>query len=172
MINDLLNVSLITTGKLDLELTETNITALVRDITAEFSESLAGDGNSLTLTADQDVVSVVDKLRLEQVMSNLISNSIKYGNHKPIEVVVKKEKSLIKIAVIDQGNGIPESEQERIFALFERIGEGNGTRGFGVGLYISDQIVRAHNGRIKVKSQLNSGSTFTVELPIEKTLSA
>lgn len=168
MINDLLNVSLITTGRLNLEVEKADLSLIVKQVTEEFTEKLKKDGYKLSIDAKEPVWAQVDRLRIEQMITNLLSNAIKYGNRKPIEVRVEKENSHATISVVDQGIGIGNKQKERIFALFDRgLAGNNNHEGLGVGLYIANQIVKAHNGKIKVESKQNEGSTFIVELPLK-----
>lgn len=168
LINDLLNVSLITTGKLNLERGKADLVTIVKEVVDEFSEKLDKGGYSVKLEADDNIEAWVDKLRIEQMITNLLSNAIKYGRNKPIEVSLKGNDSWAKLIVKDQGIGIQSSQKEKIFELFERGVVNHSYKGLGVGLYIANQIVRAHNGTIKVESKPNVGSTFTVELPLKQ----
>lgn len=168
MINDLLNVSLITTGKLHLELSEENFMEIVKEVVNEFSEKLEKEGIPLLIEGDEDIMIKVDKLRMEQVITNLVMNAIKYGNGKPIDIKVRKNNHHAKISITDYGIGIASDQKERIFNLFERGIHDNSVKGLGVGLYIARQIVKAHQGSIHVDSDGASGSTFTVELPISQ----
>lgn len=167
MINDLLNTSLITTGKLDLEMKEADLTALVREVTSEFSEKLEKDGYKLSLKAEKSIPVVIDKVRIEQVVTNLLTNAIKYGNGKPIDIEVTNGGKTAKVIVKDRGLGIDSKYKDHIFGLFGRGIEDKSYKGLGVGLFISNHIVRAHNGRITVDTRLSRGSTFTVELPLK-----
>jgi len=166
MISDLLNVSLITTGKLNLELSKENITAIVEEVSNEFTEKMAKDGYEFQLIAPESIEMSVDKIRISQVLTNLISNSMRYGNGKPIEVTVKRKNNVAYIIVKDHGLGIEKEAQEKIFKLFERGNPKNGIKGLGVGLFICNQIVKAHGGTITVNSEVDNGSVFTVALPI------
>ncbi len=168
MINDLLNVSLITTGKMKLEKKEENLAEIVKEVVNEFNERFQKENILVTLNIEKSSISVpVDKIRIEQVLSNLITNAIKYGSGKPIEIKVDRGSSKASVAVIDQGIGIPGDQIERIFSLFERGSNGKALEGLGVGLFIASQIIRAHNGKIKVKSTPAKGSEFIVELPFK-----
>lgn len=169
MINDLLNISLITTGRLNLEIHEENLSAIVKEVVEEFSEKLEKDGYILHLEADETIKIWADKLRIEQVIANLISNAIKYGNSKPITIKITKDASFAQIIVQDHGIGIRADQQDRVFALFERGVSNSSHKGLGVGLYIANQIIKAHNGVITLESKPHAGSVFTVELPLKKT---
>lgn len=166
MINDLLNVSLITTGKLELEKEKFDLSRTVRDVVNRFTEKLDKEGYVLKLDASKEVVGVWDKLRVEQVITNLLTNAIKYGDKKPIKVAVTNSGSSGKILVKDQGIGIPDNLQKKIFEKFERAVTSSQFQGTGVGLYITNQIVKAHKGKVHLQSKAGQGSTFIVELPL------
>jgi signal transduction histidine kinase len=168
MINDLLNVSLITTGRIDLVTEDVDLSQLVNDVVDRFSEKAKKEGYEIKVKTEENVIGTFDKTRIEQVVTNLLSNAMKYGEKKPIAITVHKHNSTGKITIKDQGIGIPEAQQERVFELFERAVPNHDYKGLGVGLYISSQIVKAHNGKIHVESELHEGSTFTVELPLKK----
>lgn len=168
MINDLLNVSLITTGKLDLELEELDLTELVRNVLEDFSQKLEKDNYEVILNAGEPVVGKWDKVRIEQAVSNLISNAIKYGKKRPIHITVSKKETIGRMVMRDEGIGIPASELKRIFALFQRAVSPNDYKGLGVGLYITNQIVKAHGGHLAVTSKEGKGSTFTMDLPLHE----
>lgn len=166
MINDLLNVSLITTGRFDLELEDTDLKEIVSEVIDRFSEKLEKEGNELFFSADVSVQIRCDRVRIEQVISNLISNAIKYGNNKPITITVSKKQRHGIITVEDQGIGIPKEKRDLIFGRFKRAVADSSYKGLGVGLYICQQIIAAHNGTIAVKSKENQGSRFVVTLPL------
>jgi signal transduction histidine kinase len=166
MINDLLNVSLVRTGRLDLEKESADLGQLVKDVSERFSEKAEREGSPIRLRAQEKVVGNFDKLRIEQAVTNLISNAIKYGDHEPIDIKVEKHGNSAKIIVSDQGIGIPKDLQERIFERFERAVSNHNYKGLGVGLYITQHIINTHNGRITLQSRPNAGSTFTIELPL------
>lgn len=168
MINDLLNVSLITTGRLDLNIEKTDLKKLVEEVKTSFDERLANEQYTLTVDAPEPVWGKWDKIRVGQVVANLISNAIKYGDHKPLLLRVYKDGKTAKIVVKDHGIGIAPEQQKQIFALFDRGNTTAKAKGLGVGLYITNQIITAHKGTIQVDSKPKDGSTFIVSLPIEQ----
>jgi len=95
----------------------------------------------------------------------LLGNAIKYGSGKPIEVSVEEQSGIARLTVRDHGIGIPPEDKERIFGRFERAVSERHYGGFGLGLWITHQIVRAHGGQIAVTTAPGAGSAFTVELP-------
>jgi len=111
-------------------------------------------------------VGVWDRLRIESVVANLVSNAVKFGEGKPITVAVSSDGLVARLAVTDQGIGLSPEQQRRIFEKFERAVSERQYGGFGLGLWIVRQIVEAHEGSILVASEMGKGSTFIVELPI------
>ncbi len=167
MVNDLLDLSLITTGKIELEVEETNISTLVEDVAEKFVSRLP-DKNQLVLAIKANVKGYCDKVRLEQAVVNLISNAIKYGNNKPVTIQVDTTNTSAQIAISDQGIGIPVEQQKRIFNRFERAVSSRDYKGLGVGLYITYQIIKAHKGKIYLKSKPNNGSLFVLDFPLKQ----
>lgn len=168
MISDLLNVSLITTGKFNLELGKTDLTAIVKDVSERIPQTLNKADYPLTLEVAESIFGRWDKVRIEQAVVNLVSNAIKYGNNKPVAITVKKSNGIARVAVKDNGIGIAEADKKKIFARFQRGVSSKDYQGLGVGLYITNQIICAHKGSIKVESRVGRGSTFIIELPIHK----
>lgn len=168
MINDLLNISLITTGKLDLEKEEVNLAQLTKDVVERFAERAEREGSPIEFLSEKNVIGDWDKLRIEQAVTNLITNAMKYGDNKPITVAVGRANGMGTITVSDRGIGIPEDRQERIFERFERAVSNHNYKGLGVGLYITHHIVRTHQGKISLRSKPNDGSSFTIELPLRQ----
>jgi signal transduction histidine kinase len=167
MINDLLSTSLITTGNLQLVYEKVDLDAVVADVIEEFSTRIQREGYELTYSKQESITGQWDKIRIEQAVSNLISNAIKYGDRKPIEVAIKKENNSALIIVKDHGIGIAKEQHEKIFGLFERAVSPTEYKGLGVGLYITKQIVKAHGGSISLSSKVGKGTTFTIKLPLQ-----
>jgi len=113
-----------------------------------------------------------DSLRMEQVISNLLTNAIKYGRGKPIELTISNDKSVARISIRDSGSGISKADQARIFNRFERAGSIGSFGGLGLGLYITRQIVAAHAGTIGIESDVGEGATFIVDLPLKNVFSS
>jgi PAS domain S-box-containing protein len=168
LIDSLLDVSRITSGKLILTQEELNLSELVPEVLERYQDQLKKANYETHVSIEPNIDLFVDRLRIEQVLSNLITNAIKYGNAKPIEIQVSATEDVAKIIVKDQGIGIKQEDQSRVFNRFERAVSATHFGGLGLGLYITHQIVHAHGGRIRVESEINQGSTFIVELPIKK----
>jgi signal transduction histidine kinase len=166
LVSDLLDVSRIHAHKLTLNLERVDLRELVADVAERFSEEYAQAGVRLDLAPCPRVVGVWDRSRLEQVVLNLLSNALKYGSGKPVRLEVTVDGEGARLFVKDEGLGLREEDRARIFERFERAISANEASGLGLGLYISREIVEAHGGRITVESQLGTGSTFTVTLPL------
>jgi PAS domain S-box-containing protein len=165
LVDRLLDVSRIVSGKLVMEEEELDLAALVAQVVEDFREPAARAGSDLGLTSPSQVTGTWDRARLEQVVINLLSNAIKYGAGKPIAVELAATEAGVRLTVTDQGIGIPAESVERIFGRFERAVPIQHYGGLGLGLYVTRNIVEAHGGTIRVESVQGQGSTFTLDLP-------
>jgi signal transduction histidine kinase len=160
----LLDVSRITAGPLELAREDLDAAALVRDAVAHLAEEAAEVGSAIALVAPEPVPLHGDHARLDQVITNLLSNALKYGGGQPIDVGVRAAGGRVVITVRDRGIGIAPEDQARIFGRFERAVSARNYTGLGLGLWIVERIVVAHGGCIAVDSTPGEGATFTVEL--------
>jgi predicted ATPase/signal transduction histidine kinase/tRNA A-37 threonylcarbamoyl transferase component Bud32 len=165
LIEDLLDVSRINSGKLTLRLEKFDLADLVTEICERFAEQLATAQCEVTLHLEP-AEGFWDRLRLEQVVSNLLANSMKYAAGKPVHLSVVLQDRGVHLCVADKGIGIAEAYQEKIFNRFERATLSKNIGGLGLGLYISRQIVLAHGGDITVTSQVGIGALFDVYIPL------
>jgi PAS domain S-box-containing protein len=165
LVGDLLDVSRIETGRLRLDVADVELGALVREVVERLEVDLARTRCTLSIGASGPVNGRWDRSRLDQVVTNLLSNAMKFAAGKPIEISICAERGVARLAVRDTGIGVNEERQERIFDRFERAASVEHYGGLGLGLYISRRIVEAHGGTIRVESEPGAGSTFTVELP-------
>jgi len=113
-----------------------------------------------------------DEFRIEQVIVNLLTNALRYGNGRPVEVSIHETDTTVRIDVRDQGRGIDPGDMERIFEPFERGVATGELKGLGLGLYISRQLAASHGGKLTVASEVGKGSTFTLVLPCTDKLTA
>ena len=164
LVDLLLDVSRMTRGPIELKRTSVDLAELARELLARTADELAAGGVAVTLDAEP-VLGEWDPARLEQVVGNLLSNALKYGNRKPVHLKVWREGAFAMLTVTDTGLGVPASEHRRIFERFERAHSG-GQSGMGLGLWIVREIVDAHGGSISLASVPDQGSTFTVRLPL------
>ncbi|OFX24221.1 MAG: hypothetical protein A2V77_01640 [Anaeromyxobacter sp. RBG_16_69_14] len=165
LIGELLDVSRIESGRPELDLSEVDLGTIVREVAARFEPELAGARCRISIRCTGSVVGRWDASRLDQVVTNLVGNALKFGAQRPIEIDCTQEAGVARLAVRDHGIGVDPAHQARIFERFERAVSSWNYGGLGLGLYISRRIVEAHGGTINVESQLGAGSTFIVELP-------
>ncbi|PYC19659.1 hybrid sensor histidine kinase/response regulator [Pseudomonas mosselii] len=166
LVEDMLDVSRIRTGKLSIRPRTFDLGQLVRGLVENFAAQAGAVGTPLELQRCDALLGEWDEFRIEQVVANLLSNALRYGDRKPVQVRVFEAGDMACVQVQDHGIGIDAQHLQRIFQQFERVAAQQATGGLGLGLYISEQIVLAHGGRIQVDSQAGVGSTFTVHLPL------
>ncbi len=165
LIDHLLDVSRITAGQLVLEPANCDLSEVVRESVERFAEEASRAGVELQMRLEPGVKGTWDSFRLEQAVTNLVSNAIKYGDGKPVEVVLETNPRGARLIVRDNGIGIAEKDLRRVFEPFQRSTMVRSFSGLGLGLHITSQIVRAHGGELRVKSKLGEGSSFVVDLP-------
>jgi signal transduction histidine kinase len=165
LIDSLLDVSRISSGKFNLEMKDMDLSVVVREVIEGYSAELSKSNCPIEVRVTTPILGRWDPLRIEQVLLNLLSNACRYGAGKPIEVTARATDYGAEIRVRDHGPGIAPNDQKRIFDRFERASSIHSYGGLGLGLYITRQIVEAHGGSIRVESILGQGSTFFVELP-------
>lgn len=162
----LLDVSQLAAGPLELDREELELGGLAREVMDDLRLEAEHARAPLELEADAPVVGRWDRLRLEQVVWNLVSNALKFGAGRPVRVAVERRERSALLVVKDRGIGVAPEDQARIFGRFEQAVGRRAHGGSGVGLWIVRTIVEAHGGTIGVKSAPGAGATFTVELPL------
>lgn len=163
----LLDISRLASGKLQLEPERLDLARLLRDIAEEFAEAARYAGVPITVAAPDSLAGIWDRLALEQIVDNLVSNALKYGGRTPVEICVRVQETQVHIQVRDHGGGIPGADRQRIFQRFERaVGQGERRSGFGVGLWVVRQLTEAMGGTILVEDAPGGGALFTVALPL------
>ncbi|HWD30460.1 MAG TPA: hybrid sensor histidine kinase/response regulator [Pseudomonas sp.] len=170
LIEDMLDVSRIRTGKLSIRPSQFDLTRLVGGLIENFAAQAAAADSTIEFKIETSLIGVWDEFRIEQVVANLLTNALRYGAKHPVQVRAFEQQQSACIEVRDQGIGISAQNQRRIFQQFERVDSNQGTAGLGLGLYISEQIVLAHGGSIEVESIEGQGSTFTLRLPLTEAL--
>ncbi|WP_158501506.1 PAS domain S-box protein [Vitiosangium sp. GDMCC 1.1324] len=166
LVEDLLDVSRIAEGRLQPRLEEMDLAALAQEVVSRFELQAATAGCPLELHAPRPVMGQWDRLRLEQVLVNLVDNALKYSPGRPVSLRIETRGDKAVLHVRDEGIGIPHEHQSRIFERFERAVSERHYGGLGLGLFITRQIIRAHGGDIRVESTPGVETTFTVELPL------
>jgi len=166
-IEQMLDVSRLEKGGLDLQVAEFNLSELVSEVVREYSFGSEQAGGKIHLQAERGVMVKLDLFRIERLVGNLLSNAIKYGDGKDIDVGLSKlgsDKALLTVR--DRGIGIAPELRERIFEKFERAVSASNISGLGLGLFIVKTIVDLHGGTIKVEEAQPKGTIFSVELPV------
>jgi two-component system OmpR family sensor kinase len=176
LVEILLDITRLRAGPLKLKREKVDLSALARDTVEGLAEQLRVSRNELTVQTDGPIEGQWDRVRIQQAITNLLTNAIKYGEGKPITLTVAHDGpgKDVEIVVKDQGPGIRRRDQGRLFKRFERLntGDGNARGGLGLGLYITRQIVEAHGGTVRLDSRPGAGSTFTCTLPLSSEPSA
>ncbi|WP_158502099.1 AAA family ATPase [Vitiosangium sp. GDMCC 1.1324] len=165
LVDDVLDVSRLHAGRLELYLERVDLVAVVADVMERFDESIVQSGSQVDVRADAAVVGLWDRSRLDQVVANLLGNALKFGEGKPIELSIARRGGSAELAVVDHGIGISPERLPHIFERFERAVPTRHYGGFGLGLYIVRSITEALGGSVHVESTPGQGSTFTVVLP-------
>lgn len=171
LVDQLLDVSRLSEGRLRLEPRTTDLVPLATEIAARFHDEATRRGSPITLRAPAALSGQWDPDRLDQVITNLVSNAVKYGAGAPITLelarVSRPAGDVARVSVSDRGVGIAPVDQQRLFQRFERAASSRNFGGMGLGLWIVKQLVEAHGGTVTVASQPQQGATFVVELPLE-----
>lgn len=164
LVQVLLDVSRIQSGQFNFTFDKVNVSDMVNDVIDRHKELLQSYSCHLSVKNSDNISVIWDKTRMEQVITNLINNAVKYAPGK-IEVAVQEDINHVKISVKDYGAGIPGDKIHRIFDRFERANSPESVSGLGLGLYIVKQIIEGHHGKIEIESKVNQGSCFAVIVP-------
>jgi signal transduction histidine kinase len=170
LIDDLLDLGRIRSGQLELELTSFDLCDLVREVSAQMEVQAAGTGSKLKVETHGPVVGHWDRERLNQVVTNLVGNAVKYGQGRPVLIRAGADRQRrARLQVSDSGPGIAPEMQARIFEPFKRVARSGQADGLGLGLFIVRSIVEQLGGAVNVNSRPGAGATFVVELPLQVT---
>jgi PAS domain S-box-containing protein len=175
LVNDILDLSKIEAGKLELEIQPASFPALIQDLFVTVRPLADEHGSELALeySGEASVTIITDPRRVRQILLNLLSNAIKFGEGKPITVCCKPlEDGGVEVDVTDLGIGIPDEDREKIFDEFVQLSQPNQHQGTGLGLPISRRLAKLLSGSLEVESRVGEGSTFTLLLPAKVTDSA
>jgi len=166
LIDDMLDVSRLRTGRLAIAAKPSDLVAIAARVVDSLAEQICAGGSPLSVDAPPQLYVMCDEFRIEQVLTNLLTNALRCGRGQPVHVNIAPQDGMAVLTVRDGGIGIAPEDHERIFAQFERAEGARHAPGLGLGLYIARQIVEAHGGRIEVRSAPGQGSTFAVRLPL------
>lgn len=166
LLDDMLDVSRVRTGRLAMNPKPYDLAEVARRCVEAIGEQAAASHVEVTLSAPEQLPMHGDDFRIEQVITNLLTNALRYGEGKPVAVSVGSGDGQAFVSVRDQGMGIAPADQARIFQQFERTEGSAQVPGLGLGLFIARQIVEAHQGRLDVHSELGRGSEFVLVLPL------
>ncbi len=166
LVDNLLDATRIRAGKPELKLEQFDLGELTKEVVHRFAE-LHPD-ILLTVRVNGTAAGIWDRFWIDQAVSSVISNAVKYGLRKPVTVVVSVEGRKACVAVQDQGVGIAPGDSERIFERFERAVSQSNTEGLGLGLWIAKRVVEAHGGLIIAEGQGGQGAVFTIQLPLSR----
>jgi signal transduction histidine kinase len=176
LIDDMLDVTRMRRDALSIQTKPVDLAELSRAVVENLHQQAEAAGSTITLEAPAELRGVWDEFRIEQVLTNLLTNALRYGGGKPVEMVVRQvddNGGMAQVAVRDQGIGIASADQGRIFEQFERTADSHKhAAGLGLGLYITRKIVSLHGGHIGVQSAPGEGSRFVVDLPLDATNTA
>ncbi|MBD0319829.1 MAG: response regulator [Gemmatimonadetes bacterium] len=167
LVNDILDLSKIEAGKVDLEIQTATFPDVIQDLFITVRPLADEHGSELALDPCPDPVTVVtDARRVRQILLNLLSNAIKFGEGKPITVLCRaRDEGGVMVSVIDRGRGIPEEDRDKIFDEFVQLQQPDPQQGTGLGLPISRRLAELLEGSLVVESRVGEGSTFTLSLP-------
>ncbi len=166
LVDDLLDVSRVASGRFELVPTEADLAQITRDVADSFSHEAQLLGMELRVHAPPALVGAWDIPRLEQILSNLLGNAIKYASGKPVDVSVGEQgKDEVLVRVEDRGPGVPPEDAEKIFMRFERASATRHFSGLGLGLYVARELTHAHGGKISVSPREGGGASFQLRLP-------
>jgi PAS domain S-box-containing protein len=166
LVDTLLDVSRIHAGKLEIHREDVDLAAIARDVATQFADEAARHKTTISVDGDASVVGSWDGFRLEQIVTNLVSNALKFGEGRPVSLSLTTDGTTARLVVRDRGVGIRPEVRSRLFERFSRGVSARHYGGLGLGLYITRVLVEAHGGRIDVTSEPGEGSSFIVELPV------
>ncbi len=166
LVNGVLDAIAVTTTGIDFLLADEDLSVVTRAVVERLRAEASRAAAKVTLVAPEPVIGRWDGQRLDQVVSALLSNAVRYGAGKPVTVTVERRGELAVLSVRDEGIGIAPDQVAGIFGRFDRAGAHRHYGGLGLGLYVARAVVARHGGTIRVSSRSGQGSTFVVELPL------
>jgi signal transduction histidine kinase len=167
LINALLDVSRIGARRLDLQLEQVDLVEVTNDVLTRLRDEATRQSVPLRLQAPSALMGQWDRSRLDQILTNLVTNAIKYGQGKPVDILLGSAGDCAEVRVVDHGIGVDPEQRERIFGKFERAASQRNYGGLGLGLWITRELVELMNGQVRVEGTPGHGATFIVTLPCE-----
>jgi len=161
----LLEITRLNAEKIQLQPSPFDLCELIRECVRKYEQMASRAGSPLHCLVEQPVFGTWDRMATEQVLDNLVSNAIRYGDSKPVNLDLTADEHRVEVRVVDRGIGIAPAERTRIFERFEQGSGAPRSGGFGIGLWLSNKLVRAQGGELQVESEVGQGSTFIVSLP-------
>lgn len=168
LMDNIVDVTRLRLGKLDIKRTKTNITSIMMNVLTKHKDQIRIAGNHVSFIHDGDIIGYWDQTRIEQLFTNFLSNSLKYASGKDIRIEMRIKGDHLHYVIEDDGPGIPVGLQNKIFERFERATDSKKISGLGLGLYVARQIVEAHKGEISLESSKGKGARFGVVLPVKQ----
>jgi signal transduction histidine kinase len=167
LVEDMLDISRIQAGKLRLRKERIDLCRLVRSTVERYQSQLQSAGIKTRIEASSSPEVFADPFKIEQVITNFITNAIRYAPNGPLNITISQGGGTAKVIFQDSGPGIPPENHAKVFQRFERLVSANEVSGMGLGLYIVKEIIEAHGGRVVLHSELGKGAAFVMILPSE-----
>jgi PAS domain S-box-containing protein len=168
LINDIIDLSKIEAGKVELAIEEFDLSTIVQEVKDSFTVAVAEKGLKMPLKMPDRLVIESDERRVKQVLVNLVGNAVKFTDEGEIEIKAARMDGMVEVSVSDTGIGIRKEDMDRLFKPFSQVpSEDRAKEGTGLGLYLSKKIAELLGGEIKAESELGKGSVFTFTLPLK-----
>ena len=165
LVDSLLDITHLATGEMDVELEELDVGVVLAEVIERYQAELRSAGCTVRLERGPSLTGHYDRLRLEQIFSTLLSNAVKFGARRPVQIGVTSDGDTVEVRVRDEGIGVLAEDRERIFDRFARAVSGRNYGGFGMGLWIARQAARALGGEVRIEASTSAGASFLVTLP-------
>jgi signal transduction histidine kinase len=166
LVERVLDVGRMASGRLEIQREAVDVVGLVEQVAATFAEEAARTGSELRISSPASLAAWWDRGRIEQALANLLANALKFGAGHPIDIRVSSDGVCVGIEVRDRGIGIAPEALTRIFERFERAVPLRHYGGLGLGLYLTQEIARAHGGTVRARSRPGQGAVFVLKLPV------
>lgn len=142
-----------------------NLSEFIRELQESLKNEILGQGMTFEMKLEEKIISNISRIKIGQVINNLVSNAIKYAPHSKLSVSLTQKDENLELTVSDTGPGIPQNQLSKVFDRYQKVGNQYSISGLGLGLFVTKSIVEQMNGTIKVSSHLGQGTTFMIRLP-------